>query len=167
MGYGLLVRREDDYEFAFDAVATAVAKTVKRLSQATLEEKWGDVSARRNLVEQELRSTLFRWANKLDSQEWAIHLEKCLSKIRLEQFKDILPRSAFSRNNSPLYLIEIMKFIRSSKEYEPDEESRICDSINTVNLLRADAHANQLSDADYKQVGDALLYLEDTFLPPP
>jgi hypothetical protein len=167
MGYGLLVRREDDYEFAFDAVVTAVTKTVKKLSEVTLKEKWEDINARRNQIEQELQSALFRRANRLDAQEWARLLEHCLSKSRLEQLKGIFPRSAFSRNSSPLYFIELMKFIRTGKEFESEQTSRICDAMNTVNDLRADAHAKKLDDADYKRVSEALLYLEDTFLPPP
>jgi hypothetical protein len=164
MGYGLVVRRQDDYEFAFDAVADAIKRSVRSSITPTREQKWESIGKRRNNLEQEIRSSLYRWANLLEPEEWKSCVESCLSKSRLSQLGIMNRRQAFSRNSSPLYLIELLKFIQYSAH---DRASQISDAINTINSLRIDAHAKDITDTDYERLNEAFGLLEDIFLPPP
>jgi hypothetical protein len=60
IGYGIIVRRGDDYEFAFDLVASAIKANLNREKDTSLEHKRREISRRRNVVEEEIRSFLFR-----------------------------------------------------------------------------------------------------------
>jgi hypothetical protein len=164
VGYGLVVRRQDDYEFAFDAVADAVKRSLRNATTPTREQKWESISKRRNILEQEIRSSLYRWADSLEPDEWMKSVEACLSKSRLTQLGLMNRRQAFSRNSSPLYLIELLKFIQYGAL---DRASHISDAINTVNNLRIDAHAKDITDDEYERLNAAFSLLEDIFLPPP
>jgi hypothetical protein len=164
VGYGLVVRRQDDYEFAFDAVADAVKRSLRNSTIPTREQKWERIGKRRNMLEQEIRSSLYRWADSLEPDEWKKSVESCLSKPRLSQLGIMNRRQAFSRNSSPLYLIELLKFIQYSGH---DRASHISDAVNTINSLRIDAHAKDITDNDYELLNAAFSCLEDIFLPPP
>lgn len=61
IGYGIVTRRADDFEFAFDAVAEAVQKNLREINVRTCEEMWQDVSNVRNKLEVEIRIALYRW----------------------------------------------------------------------------------------------------------
>ena len=60
IGYGIIVRREDDFEFAFDVVASAVMANFSGTSDVSLESKRREISRRRNVIEEEIRSFLYR-----------------------------------------------------------------------------------------------------------
>ena len=59
-------------------------------------------------------------------------------------------REVFSRNNSPLYLIEILKFIQYCGEFASATASPrdISAALDAINKFRIDAHAKDISDAD-------------------
>ncbi|MCK1417626.1 ATP-binding protein [Bradyrhizobium sp. CW4] len=164
IGYGLVIRRGDDYEFAFDAIAEAVKRSLKDTGEATREQKWANISKRRNNLEQEIRGALYRWSDTLEPDEWKLSVEACLSKPRLAQLGVLSRRQAFSRNSSPLYLIELLKFIQQSKQ---SRASQISEALNVVNNHRVDAHAKDIEETEYQRLNDALAFLEDVFLPPP
>ncbi|BAM87651.1 hypothetical protein S58_16430 [Bradyrhizobium oligotrophicum S58] len=164
IGYGLVIRRQDDYEFAFDAVADTVRKSLNHANSATREQKWAYISKRRNNLEQEIRSWLYRWAEKLEPSEWTKSVEACLSEDRQIKLGSLNRRQAFSRNNSPLYLIELLKFVRRSQH---DRSTQISDALNAVNNYRIDAHAKDMPEVDYQRLVEAFDLLEDIFLPPP
>ncbi len=60
IGYGIIVRRGDDFEFAFDVVASAVMANFSGTSDVSLESKRREISRRRNIIEEEIRSFLYR-----------------------------------------------------------------------------------------------------------
>jgi hypothetical protein len=164
----LVVRRGDDYEFGFDAVTEAVQKSLTDVKQLSREEKWKLTGGRRNALEQEIRSALYRWAARLSPDDWSKCLDACVTRTRLDQLGVINPREAFSRNNSPLYLIEILNFIQRSGEFaSPTGSPRdISAALHAINKFRIDAHAKDISDPDYDTLNNAFILLEDVFLPP-
>jgi hypothetical protein len=56
IGYGIVVRRGDDYEFAFDAIAETVKADLRHGKRSSLEEKRQEIGRRRNAIEEEIRS---------------------------------------------------------------------------------------------------------------
>src|ERR1019366_4353018 len=56
IGYGLVVRRGDDYEFGFDAIAESVKANFVKPPTSGLDERWREISSRRNRLEGEIRT---------------------------------------------------------------------------------------------------------------
>jgi hypothetical protein len=168
LGYGLVIRRGDDYEPGFDAVAEAVKRNLIDVSQPSRDDKWKLIGSRRNTLEQEIRSALYRWAARLSPDEWSKCLGECVTQTRLDQLGAITRREAFSRNNSPLYFIELLKFIRDCDEFGSAAASPrdISTALDAINKFRIDAHAQDISDTDYETLNNAFDLLEDVFLPP-
>ncbi len=169
LGYGLVVRRDEDYEFGFDAVTEAVKRNLSEDNKLSREDKWKQVGNRRNALEQEIRSALYRWAATLSSEEWQNCLNACLTRTRLDQLRSINRREAFSRNKSPLYLNELLKFVQNCGEFmsAASTSGDILAALDTINKLRIDAHAKDISELDYDALNNAFCLLEDIFLPPP
>lgn len=168
-GYGLVIRRGDDYEFGFDAVAEAVKRSLTDVNHLSREDKWRLIGGRRNTLEQEIRGALYRWAVKLSPDDWSKCLDVCITRQRLDQLGAIKCRDAFSRNSSPLYFIELLKVIQYSGEFASSAASPedISAALNAINKFRIDAHAKDISDTDYETLNNAFGLLEDVFLPPP
>ncbi|CAN5191304.1 hypothetical protein BH10PSE11_BH10PSE11_08140 [soil metagenome] len=168
IGYGIVVRRGDDYEFSFDAVAEAVKANFVATSSTSLTERWGEITVRRNRLEEEIRTALYRWASRLESDAWERAYSEALSTKRKSELGALTRREAFSRNNSPLYLIETLKFVKLSEEFfnETVDQGEIAFALDFVNKKRADAHAADISDGDYEKLKRIFSLLDDIFLPP-
>jgi hypothetical protein len=168
IGYGIVVRRGDDFEFAFDAVAAAVEKNLFDPNRANLEGKRAEISVRRNKIEEEIRSSLFRWARKLSKDEWVRTLSACITDTRKKDIGNITVNVAFSRRKSPLNFIETLKFVQQVDEFavEGVSISDIAAAMDFVNRNRIDAHAKEISDRDYAELIAAFELLESVFLPP-
>jgi hypothetical protein len=74
----------------------------------------------------------------------------------------------FAKGNSPLYLTDLLALIKDDRvmPYLGERRSVILGAMNTVNALRKDAHANDVSDHDFYTIGDALAILEGEFAAP-
>jgi hypothetical protein len=168
IGYGLVSRRGADYEFAFEAAKDAVKQATHKQSAIELGDKWAEISKRRNQLEEEIRTALYHWAIRLTAQEWTETWSQSLSQKRLTELGALTRQEAFSRNNSPLYLLDLMGIIRYSKQYSNHDSSNmsILAAIDIVNRNRIDAHAKKISDNDYLKLSQALIFLENIFLPP-
>lgn len=168
IGYGLVVRRGDDYEFGFDAIAVSVKANFIKPPASDLDERWRQIGSRRNRLEEEIRTALYRWSSRLSSEEWAAALDSSLSAKRRTELSSIGRREAFSRNNSPLYFMEILKLVQLSGEFSTGaaSQSEVASAMDEVNKKRADAHAKEISEPEYKKLVAAFELLEDIFLPP-
>jgi hypothetical protein len=60
------------------------------------EDKWSLVGGRRNALEQEMRSAIYRWAARLSPEGWSTASDACLTKARRDQLGPLTPREAFS-----------------------------------------------------------------------
>ena len=77
-------------------------------------------------------------------------------------------REAFSRNSSPLYLIELLNFVKMNDDYSTEavDQADIAFALDFVNKNRVDAHAKDITDVDYERLKRIFVVLEDIFLPP-
>jgi hypothetical protein len=168
MGYGIIVKRGEDYEFAFDAVAASVKANLRDTAHMNLEQKRSEISRRRNKIEEEVRATLYRWARKLPLDAWESAFASCITEVRKKQIGDITINQAFSRTNSPLNFVETLKFVQCVTEMalEGTSMSEITGAMDLVNRMRIDAHAKQITDEDYNRLQEAFELLESVFLTP-
>jgi hypothetical protein len=168
VGYGFVVRRGDDFEFAFESIAEATKKSLAKPSPG-LADRWGEINKRRNRIEEEIRGALYQWAMRLTSTEWNESVRTCLTAKRFDQVGALTRQEAFSRNNSQLYFLELLKFIEHSGQYGSAETSigNISGALHLVNKYRVDAHAKEIDDSSYSELANALNVLETIFVPPP
>ncbi|WP_375786303.1 hypothetical protein ACE10Z_01095 [Bradyrhizobium sp. Pha-3] len=168
LGYGLVVRRGDDYEFGFDAIAESVKANFASPEISDLSDRWRQIGARRNRLEEEIRMALYRWAQRLDSEQWTTAVDNCLTQKRKQELGALGRRDAFSRNNSRLNFSELLQFIRFSDEFFTSYASKsdVAAAMNDVNKGRVDAHAKEISEDAFKSLIRSFELLEDIFLPP-
>ncbi|WP_188063844.1 hypothetical protein [Sphingobium sp. KCTC 72723] len=165
IGYGLIAQSGDDFDVRFDAVKPALKKVSKSLS---LEDRWAEISRRRNALEPNIRSALYFWSRAISSDDWNAVLSDCLTVKRLSDLSSSEPAVLFSRNESPLYFSDLLMFIKDKHvlPYLGDTRSEITRKLDTVNKARADAHSKSVSDADMLLIRQAFEHLETEFTPP-
>lgn len=170
IGYGLVVRRGDDFEFAFEAVEDGVKRSLASTSTKlpALAEKWETIGKRRNHVETEIRRALYQWAMRLSGDDWNSAFRSCVAQKRLSETGQLTRQESFALHNSRLYFIELMKFIEYSGLYQSAGTglSDISKAMQLVNAHRIDAHAKSISDDEFNDVTAALNLLEEIFIPP-
>lgn len=168
LGYGLVVRRGDDYEFGFDAIAESVKANFANPQPLDLSDRWSQIGARRNRLEEEIRMALYRWSQRLDGEQWVEVLNSCLTQKRKQDLGVLARREAFSRNKSQLNFSELLRFIQASDEFSTPSISKsdIATAMDEVNKGRADAHAKDIDEHAFKALSRSFELLEDIFLPP-
>jgi len=168
IGYGIIVRRGEDFEFAFDAVAEAVKESFNSQRDLSLEEKRVNISLRRNKIEEELRSLLYRAVLGQSEEIWMETLAKCLTANRRTQVGYKSRREAFSKLKSPFYLSELIKFVQITKVLNAFDVpvSEITSALDRLNKHRIDAHAGDITAADYLELTRSIEILEGAILPP-
>jgi len=168
IGYGIVVRRGDDFEFSFDAVLETIKRNLLRNKQTSLEQKREEISRRRNTLEEEIRSFLYRSASRLSDEAWAEQFSKYVSQARKAVLGSLNRREAFSRTKSPLYFTELLKAVQLCGEFSESETplTQILSHMNTVNSLRIDAHAKGIMESEYNELIRSIEVLEGIFLPP-
>jgi hypothetical protein len=167
IGYGIIAKRGNDYEFQFEAVKDALISCSQTELPATTEGRWREVNERRNLLEVEVRSALYHWAQELSEDQWESACLSCIPK-HVERMGNRGRRYFFSKSQSPLYLLDLMKLVEFSGRFSSSQEdgSAISAAFDVVNRLRTDAHAKTMSDDEYTAWLRAISLLEDRFLPP-
>ncbi len=168
VGYGLITRRGNDFEFIFDLVRQVVASDPANLSsERSNNDMRQEVSNRRNRLEEEIRSVLYHWSRRLSDSEWNKTFEECAPRL-YKGNHGLSRRELFARNGSPLYWIELMQFIKLANVLgcSLEQLTRICYSFNVINKLRIDAHAKSIGNQEYIEWAKAAEILEDCFVPP-
>lgn len=164
IGYGIVERRGDDFDIRFDAVKNILL----RLVSSNAESRWGEISRRRNDLEIHIRTALFHWSKGVDTVAWADMINSTLTRARLDGLNTLEPSVLFSVRESPLYLTDLLALIKNERVlgYLGDRRRHIVKSLDIVNRLRKDAHANRVEDKDIEDAREAFLYLEAEFSPP-
>jgi hypothetical protein len=164
VGYGILVRRGNEHEFLFDAIREVL--NAYTTGAQTDEDRWAEISARRNKAEQGIRTALYHWAARLSEEDWDAACDMCVPK-QIERVGRIGRRHFFSKSQSPLYLLDLRSFVEFA-DWTTDarEMHALNGAFDTVNKLRKDAHAKSITDEEYRDWSISMQLLEDTFLPP-
>jgi hypothetical protein len=168
VGYGLVTRRGDEYEFSIGIVSDLFRKVMVESEASTNNDRRQIIGRRRNALEEEIRTWLYHWGVRIGYDMWKSSVLRALTKRRLEQVGEITVREAFSRNKSKLYWMELYQFIKISgsinEEIVPLTE--IGAAFEVINSTRIDAHAGDISEDDFREAIRALDLLESVFLPP-
>jgi len=162
IGYGLIAREGKDFDIRFDAIRSALQHVVLKHSG---EDRWAEISRRRNKIETDIRAALFYWCKSISSEQWSNIVTTSLTKSRIEKLRSSEPGLLFSKAESPLYLSDLLMFVKSEDVFPfmSDRRSLIVRSLDTINKLRKDAHAITVSDSDLSAAREAFDILEVEF----
>jgi hypothetical protein len=111
---------------------------------------------------------MYQWSMRLDADEWSQAREYCLTKKRQDQLGPLSRQESFARNRSKLNFIELLSFVKFSKDYEKGGApiEAISSAFNTVNKFRIDAHAGHIDDEEFRELDFSLNILEEIFIQP-
>ena len=154
VGYGVLQEVDNRFDYRIETIRTYLQEKEKyKKLHMSLEEKMAEISERRNNLEIKLR-TLCRMqllANLGEPKAQKSVLE-ILGSPRSVKFSSLSYKDLFDGNKSKIYFVDILKII--SKYWDcfrnivgPDMEKFKRDMI-TINELRADAHAREITDEE-------------------
>lgn len=164
IGYELIERFGDGIDLKFDAIRPALEKLLP-IGRNSAETYWTELVLRRNAVERSLRTAIFYWSKMLPQTDWAVVVERSLTKRRFEALPSIEPGPMFSNDESPLYLTDLIGFLRQGDAlpYLGDRRSAILEALDQINKLRRDAHALDVESEDMSQVRLAFELCETEF----
>ncbi len=165
IGYGLVEKIGDDFDIKFEGIKTALRRLI---SHEKKEDRWSEISRRRNVIETNLRVALYHWSKTVDSASWLTVLEKNLTKKRYSDLASTEPNFLFSNASSPLYLSDLLALLRDERviPYVQEQRTVILSYLDTINKLRKDAHALDVNDTEIDAARKAFEFLEVQFCNP-
>lgn len=165
IGYGMVERIGDDFDIQFGAIKSALKHLI---SSESGEDRWAEISRRRNELETAIRITLYHFSRGLTPAEWNQILESNLTKARRASLAGTEPGFLFSNKSSPLYLSDLFVLLKDTRilPYLSERRSHVVRCLDIINNLRKDAHAMTVSDSDIASARSAFEYLEGEFTMP-
>ena len=167
-GYGILKKGIDNSYFNIGIVERYFSKKVRPVELVSAEDRLAEISNRRNLLEKAVRRhvKMVFSVNFPKSKRREKLVAKLIERRRTEvegfQFDALLAQGA-----SPLYFKELISIILgywSEFENSIDLGKNDVDyHLNSINSLRNDAHANNLTDQDFEKARVSLTELEKVF----
>lgn len=154
LGYGVL--QEVDHRFAFriELIRRHLqAKEKYKKMHLTFEEKWSEISERRNDMEKKLRKLCrMQLVARLGEANARIEVLSILGDPRAARCATFTLRDIFDGNRSGILFSDIPKLIRKHWDcfmnvFGQDKE-KVVQDLNTINELRADAHAKDITDEE-------------------
>lgn len=165
IGYGMVDKIGNDFDIRFEAVKSVLQHLISTKSD---EDRWAEISRRRNVLESNIRVALYHWSRGIPSEEWHSILESTLTNKRREALSSTEPHHLFSSTHSPLYLTDLLMLIKDEMvlPFLRHRRSLIVQQLDTVNKLRKDAHALKVTEEDLRLVCSAFEVLEAEFSAP-
>jgi hypothetical protein len=165
LGYGLIIRRGEEIDIKLASIRRALNYAF-RSSSPTQEDKWSEISRRRNEIEINIRVALYHWSLNLGDNEWNEFLKENMTKDRFQKLPTTEKIGLFSRKSSPLYLSDLMMFLKNDRclPHFAERRRQIVQNLDIINRLRVDAHARSLSDQEMANVRASFDFIEALFV---
>ncbi|HTB21477.1 MAG TPA: AAA-like domain-containing protein [bacterium] len=158
LGYGLIHHGPNGYSFALEAVRIHLMKIheYEKLN-LSIEEKWTEITIRRNKIERELRTLVKNTLVTVVGRSKA--LQNALASLDGDR-RTKLPNDLaiiFDREKSPLFFLDLINIIIREWEYfknifecEKDKANIVLREINKFG--RPEAHAKAISTDEFTQL---------------
>ena len=166
-GYGIIELQGDEFVFRVDAVKEFLAREARfqRLNLSN-EEKWAEISERRNKLEPRLRllcrSMLQAFFGNSDAKQKVLDV---FGKPRITTMAGLEYSDLFNAERGQIYLEDVKKLI--SKHWDcfkniigPDQNKALR-HLELINEFRADAHAKQIGEDDFQMVRLSFGFFEE------
>ncbi len=168
MGYNILENNNGIYGFKIDILRSyLVNKNQYKKQNLTIEEKWAEISERRNRIETKLR-TLVKKQLKFGLGEQKA--KECVIKSMQPQLRDRYMNRKYDDLFDPTiaecYLSQLSMLIKMNwdscfKNVFSKNRNTIVHYMENVNYYRADAHAADISDSELQSFRDSATGLEN------
>lgn len=155
IGYGLIKRGSAGYDFCIDAIRDYITlqSQYKKLA-VTTEEKWGEISERRNRAEIKLRKFVKGLLKSHLSEQGAREaILDIFGNPRKTKLGALSYSELFDPNISEIYFIDLAKIISKHwivfKNSLSKSKKEMYENLNFVNQSRAEAHAMEITDEQF------------------
>lgn len=167
LGYGILGKDNDSYYFIIDSMRSYLLEINKyRKIETNIEQRWSEISERRNAVEKKIRSIIKTTLKTMYGEQLAkdavldILGQKRKSEYVSKTFNEIL-----DPNLSTIYFEDLRKII--SREWGSFEnifeksKKETFDSLGFINKYRSDAHAKDITLDEFTMFRLSIVKIEN------
>lgn len=163
IGYGLIVEDSGRYHFRINVVRETLEAESKHLRvPSTMEERWALLSELRNPLEVSLR-TLVKTVLRVSHGETVATEMLLKAMLKQQQIKSAKARAYSKIFDGELYFSDLRRVIEADwhtfHHVFDDDKDRFLRSMSDANRNRADAHAAQISEEDFKSAVAAIDWL--------
>jgi hypothetical protein len=155
LGYGLIRKGTSRYDFKIDSVQEYLIQNRKyRKLNLTTEERWQEISERRNEIEVKLRKLV---RTQLKASKGALDAKSAVLNIfggaRKDKLSSLSYNDLFDPKKSEIYFSDLGKII--SKEWDvfrnifTRSRQETFRGLDFINHSRADAHAKEISEEEF------------------
>ncbi|MCT7444619.1 AAA-like domain-containing protein [Aliarcobacter cryaerophilus] len=159
IGYELVQKGENGYYFNYEILKNHIQNKnkYKRLNLQP-KEKLEEISKRRNLIEEGLRTLIkntLTYSNKDNAKKLVL---SSIEEKRREKINTLTIQQLLHKNESPLFLLDLKNIINKNwdifeKIFEKIDKNRILFLLDDINQYgRPDAHAKKISDDNFMQL---------------
>lgn len=167
IGYHLIKKEENNYYFQIKAVESYIRDVYRydRVLQS-VDEKWAQVSVRRNTIEEKLRNLIqvqLRSGFGKKSKERLIELAAKSSKDE-NQIKRMNSKGTLEEAIKELYLLQLGTIISKDwDKYEKifNDKTKFNMYLGIINDFRIDAHAKDLDEENQAMLNYAFKFFEE------
>ncbi|GAB6091722.1 hypothetical protein [Spirochaeta dissipatitropha] len=167
LGYGIIEKVNNNYDFIIEEIREYLIKKNKyRLVTNSSEARLNEISTRRNTLEKELRiivrqtlqSHLGR--NAIDEVISALK-DSDKKKAKLLSYKDL-----FDPQKNNIYFNNLITIIDNNwnafQNIFQKDKNELINILKAINKFRVDAHAGEISDADFNYLRGCFGAIEET-----
>ncbi|ABC33185.1 conserved hypothetical protein [Hahella chejuensis KCTC 2396] len=167
IGYGIIRKNRLGYDFNIDAVKDyIVGKDKYQKLRLTVQEKWSEISERRNRAEVKLRNivrmVLMVSFGENKAKEKVLEI---FGNPRKDRLKGSKYREIFDPNKSEIYFSDISKIISKNWDVFNHVFSRtkkdVFSTLEFINSSRVDAHAKEITDDEFSYFRVCMKNVED------
>lgn len=155
LGYGIIGKTISGYDFKIDAIKTYLSQQSRyKKIGLTVQEKWKEISERRNLAEVKLRKIIRMQLQASKGSELAKkNVLDIFGEPRKSKLSHLNYSQLFDPNESEIYFLDLAKII--SKEWDifkhifSRSKQDNFQKLDFINQSRVDAHAKNITDDEF------------------
>lgn len=155
LGYGIISKTNNNYDFKVDLIRDFIlSKNKYKNNNLSIEDKWKEISERRNKIEPKLR-TLIKMILKssLGASESKTIVLNIFGGKRKEELSSLSYADLFNPNKSTIYFSDLSKIISTQwalfKNIFTESKQDTFLNLEKINNYRSDAHAKNIADEDF------------------
>ena len=168
MGYNILENNNGIYGFRIDILKEyLISKNKYKKQNMTIEEKWAEISERRNRIETDLRTIVKKSLRiALGEQDAKNSVLKSMQPQNRDRYKNKKYSDLFDPKASEIYLSQLKLLVEKNwdacfKNVFSKNRNTIVHYIENLNYFRADAHAGEITDNEMIAFREAATGLEN------
>jgi len=167
LGYGILYKNHNIYDFKIDLIKKYILdKNRYKNKVLTMEEKWREISDRRNRIEPKLRNLVkMILLSNLGAEEARKVILDILGSNRKRKYDSLSFIDLFNPSKGEIYFLDLQKIINKKwelfKNIFQNSKKSTFENLEKINQYRNDAHAKDIDEDDFILFRIAISKLEE------